>query len=57
MEYTGLCIKGCPPRHVIGPSGKCEFKDYNWEVNSKYFIVGAIIILTIFLLIGAYLIY
>jgi len=57
MEYTGFCIKGCPPRHVIGPSGKCKFKDYNWEVNSKYFIVAAIIILTIALLIGAYIVY
>ena len=57
MEYTGFCIKGCPPRHIIGPSGKCKFKDYTDEVNTKYFIIAAIIVIVILLLIGAYLIY
>ena len=57
MDYNGLCIKGCPPRHEIAPSGKCEFKDYNKQVNSKYFIVALIIIVSVGLLIAAYMIY
>lgn len=57
MDYNGMCIKGCPERYVVGPGGKCKFKDYTHEVNSKYFQLAAIILASIALIVTIYFIY